>query len=122
MPSRGGIKKNYLNLTNVPGLLHPFRCQPALVFGLQEQSLPFADAMAWMAAEPLLHKASISQDAVRMLHHADGIVYSHLGLLQWGNTYTMVARKHLDDAAADGRPISDVLATVEEQWAKVSCC
>ena len=31
----------------------------------------------------------------------------------------MVARKHLDDAAADGKPISDVQNVVEEQWAKV---
>jgi tetratricopeptide (TPR) repeat protein len=40
------------------------------------------------------------------------------GLLQWGHTFTMVARKHLDDAAADGKPISDVQDVVEEQWAK----
>lgn len=31
----------------------------------------------------------------------------------------MVARKHLDDAAADGKPIADVQDAVEEQWAKV---
>lgn len=41
------------------------------------------------------------------------------GLLQWGHTFTMVARKHLDEAAADGKPIADVKELVEEQWAKV---
>lgn len=41
------------------------------------------------------------------------------GLLQWGHTFTMVARKHLDDAAADGKPVSEVRAKVDEQWAKV---
>ena len=44
---------------------------------------------------------------------------AHAGLLQWGHTFTMVARKHLDDAAANGKPISDVQDVVEEQWAKV---
>jgi chemotaxis protein histidine kinase CheA len=40
------------------------------------------------------------------------------GLVQWGHTYTMVARKHLDDAAADGRDVADVRSQVDEQWAK----
>mmetsp|Transcript_14445 Transcript_14445/g.43688 ORF Transcript_14445/g.43688 Transcript_14445/m.43688 type:complete len:721 (-) Transcript_14445:878-3040(-) len=40
------------------------------------------------------------------------------GLTQWGHVFTVKARKHLDDAAADGKPIDDVRATVEDLWAQ----
>lgn len=42
------------------------------------------------------------------------------GLTQWGHVFTVKARKHLDDAAADGKPIDDVRATVEDLWAQVT--
>lgn len=40
------------------------------------------------------------------------------GLTQWGHTFTVMARKLLDDAASDDKPISAVKKDVEDLWSK----
>ena len=48
-----------------------------------------------------------------------GVLRRRAGLTQWGHVFTVKARKHLDDAAADGKAVDDVRAAVEGLWAQV---